>query len=230
MQKTLMTKVAYLATIVALSFGATNVLAQHCPPIVESYLQSVSIERSEGDIAFEIDYRKTGGQQKESYQTYILAYSQSDSNRIAALTPQEAIESKLATVVHTQLSKRQQNGYYNIRWKLNTQSFVASMLKDSRLDKQQIDDYGGWKSFKDRIRIAVFVPFLDDEKYSVVEGLPENKHECNYLGDSALLFETLSHRLSVHFGVVQALRIPEDQYVLQINGHRPSAKARADAK
>jgi len=225
----LKSKAAYLATTVALFFGATDLLAQHCPPIVESYLKSVSIDRSDGDIAFEIDYKKTGGRPMESYQAYILAYSQSDYDRIAALTPQEAIESKLATVVHTQLCERQQNGYYNIRWKLNTQSFVASMLKDSRLDEQQIDDYGGWKSFTDRIRIAIFVPFLDDETYSVVEGLPENKHECHSLGDS-LLFETLSHHLSVHFGVVQAFRIPDDQYVIQINGRRPLAKVSADAK
>jgi hypothetical protein len=210
--------------------NSTVALGQHCAPIVESYLQSVAIKRSVGEIAFDIDYKKTGGQRKEGYQAYILAYSQSNAERVATMTPQEAIETKVASVVHTQLAERQENGCYRIQWALETRGFVEAMLKDSRLDSQQVNDFGNWKSFKGEIRFAVFIPFLEDEKYSVVKGLPEKKHECNYLQESSLLFDTLSQRVSVHFGIVQAIRLPGDEYYIQINGHRPLAKVKEDAK
>jgi hypothetical protein len=208
----------------------TRTLAQHCAPIVESYLQSVSIKHGEGVVAFDLEYKKTGGQRKDGYQVYILAFSESDTNRIAFMTPQEAIESKTASVVHTQLAKRQQDGCYRIEWTMDTSVFVTAMLKDSRLDMQQINEFGGWKSFKSKIRFAVFVPFLEDEKYAVIEGLPEGKHECNYLDESSLLFDTISQRFSIHFGIVQATKVQEGQYYIQINGHRPLAKVKEEAK
>lgn len=223
------TYIAFVFSIFALH-NATQVLGQHCAPIVESYLQSVSLRHSEDGIALEIDYKKTGGQRKNGYQAYILAYSQSDAEKIAAMTPQEALETKRASVVHTQLAERQENGCYRIQCSLATPAFVAAMLKDSRLDRQQVNDFGGWKSFKEGIRFAVFIPFLEDEKYSVIKGLPTDKHECNYVGESALLFDTLSQTVSVHFGVVQAVQLPVDQYHVQINGHRPLAKVNVDAK
>lgn len=223
---------AYLAIafVIVWLIDSNGAIAQHCAPIVESYLQSVVINRGEGFIAFDLEYKKTGGQTKDGYQTYLLAFSESDAERIASMTPQEAIESKTASVVHTQLAKRQQNGCYRIKWRMDTSAFVTAMLKDSRLDLQQIIDIGGWKSFKNKIRFAVFVPFLEDEKYAAIEGLPEHKHECNYLEESSLLFDTISQRFSIHFGIVQATKIPEGQYYIQINGHRPPAKVKEEAK
>ena len=223
------TYLAFVFLIVSIS-NLPVVRGQHCPPIVESYLQSVSINRTEDGISLDVAYKKTGGQRKEGYQAYIVAYSHFDSERISEMTPQEAIETKLASVVHTQLAKRQENGFYGIQFSLETRSFVVSMLKNSRLDPQKISDAGGWKSFKDRIRFAVFIPYLEDQKFAVIEGLPADKHECNYHGESALLFETLPQTFSVHFGIVQAVRIPEGEYYLQINGHRPFAKLKENAK
>ena len=219
----LKTSLAFAFSILCIAY-LPAASGQHCPPIVESYLQSVTVKHTEGGIALNIDYRKTGGQRKESYQAYILAYSHPDSEKISEMTPQAAIETKMASVVHTQLAKRQDNGCYSIQFSMETRDLVATMLQDSRIDRQRIDDYGGWKSFRDRIRFAVFIPFLEDEEFSVIEGLPANKHECNYLDEAALIFETLPQTISIHFGIVQAIRIPENEFYLQINGTRPSAK------
>lgn len=201
-------------------------IAQHCPPIVESYLESISVKHAKDGISFNIDYRKSGGQAKEAYQAYIIAYSHFDFERLAGMSPQEAIETKVASVVHTQLSSRKENGCYGIQCTLKTNDLVADLLKDSRLDHEEIDDIGGWKSFKGRIRFAVFIPFLEDEKFSVIEGLPEKKHECNYLREDGLIYETLPQTFSVHFGIVQAVSIPDGEYQLQLNGNRPSEEKR----
>ncbi len=225
-----MSNVSLAMAILTVPFMYLSAIGQHCAPIVESYLESVAIKRAESGIALDINYRKTGGQAKESYQAYLLAFAQKDAGRLAAMTPQEAIESKVASIVHTQRMKRQENGCYRIECSLGTPSFVAAMLADGRIDPREIDDFGGWKSFKGKIRFAVFVPFLEDKKYSVIDGLPENRHECNYREESALIFETLSPTVSVHFGIVQAIPLPENQYSLQINGHRPLASAKEGVK
>ncbi len=216
------------ALMAVVMWQASEAVAQHCAPIVESYLQSVLVKHTDDGIAFDIEYKKTGGQNKASYQAYLLVYSDADAGRIELMSPQEAIESKLVSVVHTQLAKRQDNGCYRIECALKTQAFVGDMLKDSRLDREQVDNLGGWKAFQGKLRFAVFVPFLDDSKYSVIEGLPENKHECNYRNESGLIFETLSQTLSVHFGIVQAVRVPEDQYYIQINGQRANLQRKRD--
>ena len=206
-------------------FGALEhrtVLAQHCAPIVESYLSRVDISRDGDGVNFRIEYAKTGGQTKKAYQAYLLAYRNRDAAKIAGLAPQKVIESGLATVVHTQLAKRNKRGRYSLAWTLDQQPFVEKMLKDSRLQRKETTDIGGWMRFDDEMRIAVFIPFLEDKKYSVIEGLPKKKHECNYGGDSALLFEPLSQRLTVHYGIVQAVRLPEGKYYVQINASRPA--------
>ena len=205
-------------------------VGQHCPPIVESYLESIAVKHVKNGISFNIDYRKSGGQTKESYQAYIVAYSHSDTERLLGMSPQKAIESKAASIVHTQLASRKENGCYGIECELKTKDLVAALLKEGRLDHKEIDDFRGWKSFKGLIRFAVFVPFLEDEKLSIIKGLPEKKHECNYLEEDGLIFEMLPHTMSVHFGIVQAVSIPDGEYYIQINGNRTSEKTRKDAK
>jgi hypothetical protein len=80
---------------------------------------------------------------------------------------------------------------------------------------------GGWKSYQDPIRLAVFIPFLEDETYSNLDGLPRDRHECNYAGEAALLFETLPQALTICFGIVQAVRLEDGAHYLQVNGRRP---------
>lgn len=222
-------KFNFYISLVAFIFLINDLNAQHCEPIYESFLSSFSVRRSpdtlhEDTLDFNIEYTKTGGNPKESYQVYLLAYKYSDTEKIQNLTPQQVIEEKLATVVHTQLIQTKQSGNsrtYGIQWKLKQQEFVKKMLDDSLLDKNQIKGSGGWKRFEDEIRIAVFIPFLEDDKYSVIRGLPDYKHECNYGGEAALIFDSLPLILSIHSGIVQATKLPSGYYDIELNSRRP---------
>lgn len=219
--------VAFLITYI---LNLPDVKGQHCPPIYESYLESITIKHVKDGIALNIDYKKSGGQTKDAYQAYVLAYSHFDTDKLLELSPQEAIEAKVVSVVHTQLAKRQESGCYGIQCLLKTHDLVETMLKDSKLDLKQVEDSDGWKVFKGRVRLAVFIPFLDDKKFSTIDGSPEKKHECNYYGEDGLIFETLPHTLTVHFGIVQAFTIPDGEYYIEINGNRPVKKAKKEIK
>lgn len=144
-----------LAVLFCIPFGflTTPNLAfgQHCPPIIESYFESIALKHRNGALAIEIDYRKTGGQQKSAYQAYILAYPQSNAEKISSASPQTALDSKLAVVVHTQLATLQKNNCYRIEWTFDDQEFVALMLKQSLLDKNRINHVGGYAS---RLRLS----------------------------------------------------------------------------
>ena len=199
-----------------------DVHAQHCAPIVESYLSGAQLKRNGHDLDFEFEYSKTGGQRKNAYQAYVVAFRHSSLAKIAKMTPQQAIEGKRCKILHTQVAKKNKSGSYSIGWKLETQAFVKAMLDAGLADEKEVSDFGGWKQFDSTIRIAVFIPFLEDETYSTLKELPKDKHECNYRNDSALLFETLPQRITVHFGIVQAVRIEQGKYYVQINGNRPN--------
>lgn len=192
-------------------------LAQHCPPLSETYLSSVKLKHSKEGIDLDVVYSKVGGQIKPAYQAYLLAFTESNARRIAELTAQQAIREKLAVVVDTTLIKRAESGDYPVRWQLNTTKFVESLQKEKLISKERVDDAGGWMSFSDEIHLAVFIPFLEDKQYSKIEGLPADKHECNYANESALLFESISTSLSINFGIVQAVRLPEESYYIQLN-------------
>lgn len=202
---------------------AQAVLAQHCPPIVESYLSECSVKRSESGLTFAFSYQKSGGQPKQAYQIYVVAFADSITERVAKVPPQQAIREGLITVVGTQLMKRDRDGQYPVKYELDTEPFVQRMLKAQQLSNTRTSNVGGWQRYNDRLRLAVFIPFLDDEKYSNLDGLPRDKHECNYRGDSALLFEMIPQRLEVCFGIVQAKRLPKGQHYIQLNGNRPAA-------
>jgi hypothetical protein len=200
---------------------ANHAIAQHCAPIVESYLSTIDIQRTKTGFDFEFQYSKTGGQRKTAYQAYLLVYTDSNEDRIAKMTPQQAISENLATVVNTQLAKRNDSGRYEIRWPLDTKTFVQKLLSEKLISMDRVEDAGGWKGYQDKIRLAVFIPFLDDKEYSVIEGLPDNKHECNYRGDAALLFETIQTKIDIRFGIVQAIKLQDGEHYIQLNGHRP---------
>lgn len=214
-----------LVLLLALLLDADGARAQHCAPIVESYLSAANITHTRQGIAFRLQYSKTGGQPKPAYQAYWLAYRDSSSKKLSEATPQQAIANKLVTIVHTQLAERSDSGVYEMVWELETKEFVEAMLMANQLSVSRTNDAGGWKSFSDEIRIAVFIPFLEDEQYSTLGGLPEDRHECNYRADAALLFETIPARLTVAFGIVQAVRLTEGEYHIELNGKRPAGQA-----
>ncbi|MFO1063061.1 MAG: hypothetical protein U0892_04210 [Pirellulales bacterium] len=194
--------------------------AQHCAPIVESYLSTTELKRSADGLEFDLAYSKTGGQRKDAYQAYLLVFKESDAERVLAMTPQQAIEAKLAVVAHTQVIRSGEDGSYALKWKLDNAVFVKNIVEEGKLSHERVVDNGGWKKFQDTLRIAVFIPFLDDKTYAIADGLPEYKHECNYLSDPALLFDPLPQRFTIHFGVVQGFRQAEGHYTIQVNGKR----------
>ena len=207
--------------ILGISILAQSLSAQHCAPIAESYLSSVRLVRQTDGLSLSLDYTKTGGRQQQSYQAYLLAYPERLSAELNGLTPQQAIEQKLATIVETRLLTRIEAGRYESQWELKTEPFVEQMATAGVISRDRVDQVGGWNSYQDPIRLAVFIPFLEDETYSNLDGLPRDRHECNYAGEAALLFETLPHALTVCFGIVQAVRLEDGAHYLQVNGRRP---------
>jgi len=106
----------------------TAAVAQHCAPITESYLSRTTIEHVPNGIAFEATYSKTGGQAKEAYQAYLLAYADSKSKALSEMSPRQAISNKLVSVLDTQLVTRNAAGSYPMKWQLDTQRLVGKLL------------------------------------------------------------------------------------------------------
>lgn len=206
----------------AIACLAPSVVAQHCAPITESYLSGIQIARQTDGLTLSLEYSKTGGRRHPAYQAYLLAYPESLQAKVAELTPQQAIEQQLVTVVETRLLPRNEAGKYALQWELKTEPLVKQLKSSGVISEERVNDVGGWKSFQERIRLAVFIPFLEDEKYSQLDQLPADRHECNYAGEAALLFETLPQSLTICFGVVQAVRLAEGVHYLELNGYRPA--------
>ena len=187
------------------------------------------MRRTKEGLSIKVGYSKTGGRAKESYQAYVLAFSEKNFTKIEKLTPQQAIENGLATIVHTQIAaftaapdappaiqQVDESGEYRLAYELNTEQFVEKMIAAKQIEKTS--DIGGWQRFDDKLRLAIFIPFLDDKKYSVLDGLPNDKHECNYSGESALLFQKLTPKLTISFGVVRASKLKDGEHFIELNG------------
>ncbi len=204
--------ITFNALLLMSAFGTIHADAQHCAPITESYLSEISVKRIEDGIELKFEYIKDGGQIKEAYQAYLIVYSDSNSNKIAKLSPQQAIDAKLLTIIDTQLIKRNKEGSYEFEYELNTSKFSETLIKSERFARVY-----------NHIRIAVFIPFLHDKKYSIIAGLPEDKHECNPRGGSALIFDTIPQKLYMYFGPSQAERLKK-LYIMKINGNYSTGK------
>ena len=198
--------------------------AQHCPPIVESYLSQVSLQHDATDQALDLklEYSKNGGQPKLKYQVYLLAYLEKNAHRVPAPLPEDLIDKQVVRVVHTQAIERNDGGTYELEWHPNTNELAKALIEIGRFTEKDQESPGGWGSFKDKFRLAVFIPFLEDRTYAILDGLPEDKHECNYTAERALLFQPLPYALSIHFGTVQGVRLTEGSYYIQINAAKPN--------
>lgn len=199
--------------------------AQHCAPIVESYLSEISIKHNEERQALDltVEYSKAGGRPMSKYQIYLLAYLAKDDDHVPAPLPAAFIDERVVRVLHTEAIERNKDGNYDLRLRLNMNELAQKIIELGRLTEEDRVNHGGWGSFKDKFRLAVFVPFLEDSTYSVLDSLPEDKHECNYLDDRALLFQPLPYSFSIHFGTVLAVpwQLKEGDYRIQINQTRP---------
>ena len=203
-----------LAALSCLIFMIVTAEAQHCPPIDESYLGQVSIRHAAGNQALElnVEYSKTGGQPKEKYQVYLLAYLEKNADRVPAPSPADLIDKQVVRVLHTQAIERNDRGTYEFQRRLLMTELAKSVIELGRLTEKDREDFGGWGRYKDRVRLAVFVPYLEDKTYSVLAELPAYKHECpagGGAGERSLLFQPLPYSLSIHFGAAHGAKLPE---------------------
>jgi hypothetical protein len=188
---------------------------------VESYLSEISVKHADESIAVRVEYTKNGGQPRTRYQAYLLAYLAKNKAEVPSAPPKPVINQDVVVILHTQQIERNQRGRYDMEVRLNRDEFAKKMIKHGQLAEKDRTNYGGWGQYNDKIRIAVFIPFLEDQQYSNLKGLPEDKHECNYSHERALLFQELPYSFSMHFGIVQAVRLEEGRLHIEINGDKP---------
>ena len=194
---------------------------QHCSPIHESFLSEISVKWVKKSIRLRVEYTKEGGRPMDAYQAYIVAYLEKDSKRVPAPKDKDVLDPKAALVLHTQVIKRNAKGTYDLAYSLADEDLVKRVVKHMNLGGKDRADQGSWHAYKDRIRIAVFIPFLEDQKYATLKGLPKDRHECNYHDDRALLFQTLPYRLNFMAARTKDLK---HRVWVKINGDKPQAQ------
>ena len=184
----------------------SSLRAQHCAPLYQTYLSEVSMrivraERPADDkLRIHVQYAKEGGQDPAAYQGYLIAYLDRNAAKVPAPAPAEVLDPTAMVVLHTQLMKRREQANspgpqtYDLDFEISCEQLVQKLVEHGKLGAADRDDVNGWLCYRDQIRFALFVPWLEDKEYSVLRGLPEDRHECNYLRSRALLFQELPTR------------------------------------
>jgi hypothetical protein len=216
----------YFHVFSCLLLAATSASAQHCAPIVESYLSQISIGHNKKYTALEleVEYAKLGGRYHPKYQIYLLAYLTKNEDRVPAPLPADFIDTKVVYVLHTEAIKQAKDGNYDFRVRFDMTELAQKIIELGHLTDADRADPGGWGSYTDSFRLAIFIPFLDDSTYSVLDSLPQDRHECHHRGQRELLFQQLPYSFTIHYGMVLAARpprLPEGQYRVQINQDKP---------
>lgn len=186
-------RLATFLTFLLLSFCRAS-LAQHCAPITESYLSELSVKHDDKALELRGEYRKRGGQVKDKYQLYVLAYLDQDAGKVPAAPPAALFDPERILVLQTQLIERNKDGSYPFEYQIEIRELAERFLKQDLLVKEELSKTDKPGTFRGTLRVTVFVPFLEDEKYATIEGLPADKHECNYTSAPALLFQQLPYR------------------------------------
>ncbi len=191
--------------------------AQHCPPIRQSFLSEMSMKWVGDTLDLRAEYTK-GGVPKAAYQAYVVAYLEKDRKLVPGAKGKDILNPKMALVLNTTLIKRNKHGTYDLHYSISDKELIKRVIEHRKLGAAHRTKSTNWYVYKDRIRIAVFIPFLEDKKYATIEGLPEDRHECNYAGERALLFQTLPNCLS--FMTARAKDLKRKVWV-RINGDKP---------
>ncbi len=159
----------------------------------------VSVKQLNESLRVVVEYRKQGGRQKNAYQAYLLAYLDKNAAHIPAEAPKDAIDTSEVLVLHTQVVERNKAGDYEMEFTIAADVLVRSAINHGIFVERPNSETAasGFHQYDDKLRLAIFIPFLDDEKYSVLPGFPEDKHECNYLNERALLFQPLPCTLTI---------------------------------
>jgi hypothetical protein len=199
----------------------SRLMAQHCASILESYLSGIALEHDPKRLRLKLEYTKSGGRDHAAYQAILVAFKSNNIDANSDLTPQQAIEKRLAIIVGEQLLERKVRGNYQCEIAFEPQTIVKQLLKDGLLDHSRTVDVASSTEFRDQIGLAVFIPFLADTIYSKDKNLPADRHECNYNQESCLLFQQLPHKLRFRFWKEKASRFEDAKLVIEVNGHRP---------
>lgn len=209
----------------AFALLTTTAAAQHCAPIVESYLSAASVKHDVKSIQVHVEYSKTGGRRKDAYQGYLIAYLDRDAAKAPGDGSGDLLDPKVVLVLDTALIKVNATGDYEYDFTIADNELANRVIEHAKLTKDDQTSNGGWDRYKNAVRLAFVVPFLEDEKHSTLPGLPADRHECNYRGERALVFQELPFELTIHFNIVQAVQLPEGEYSIQINSARPARPA-----
>lgn len=199
-------------------FLAQPMTAQHCAPIIESWLSKISVTHSLTNLNIELEYSKNGGIAKKAYQIYLIAYPENDEKKILHESLTDLQNDSLSVILKTDIISRSDNEIYPFNFSMDVNKLVQLLISEKLLIESNKEAYGGYGRFKDRFKMIVFIPFLADKKYSTLEKLPKDKHECNYTMAKSLLYQPLPYSFSIHFGIMQGRNLGKDNYYIQING------------
>lgn len=191
-------------------------VAQHCAPVMESYLSEIALKKSEEILNLQLTYTIEGGAGQDAYQAYLVAYLERDSAKVPASSPEDFLNPAKTFVIGTQLVKRNEDGDFDFDFVVDGNELAKNITAHRGLAEGHRIENGSWQIYQDRLRIAVFVPWLDDKKYSVIAGLPEKRHCCNYTNAPALLFQTLPYRLTMRSTMIESV----EHFRLGVNGER----------
>ena len=180
---------------------------QHCAPIYDAYLSRIETEKrrenvdnplsSEIGLDINLEFYKYGGSEPEAYQLYLIAYLKSSETSVPAQPPADILDKSRVVILHTEVIKQTKRCHFPAKLFIDN---ITLAKKVAELEKQvgprKPDDID-FADCSRPFRLAIFIPFLDDEKYSTLEGLPKDRHECNYGGARALLFQPLPYKLDI---------------------------------
>jgi hypothetical protein len=201
--------------VIGLAAVTEGAQAQHCAGITESYLSEISVKHVKDSLKIKCEYYKQGGRTKEAYQAYLLAYLDEHANKINQSSGEEFFDPEFVEVLHTQVITRDAEDGYKLEFAISNEDFAKMLIKKKPIGDKRRSTGGGF--YLDNVRLAVFIPFLEDKKYALLKGLPEDRHECNYSGVKALLFQPLPSSLSIFIPV-------SGKYHIDLRA-APSAKA-----
>ena len=212
----------YIIFLILCFLGYESVLGQHCAPIEESYLTTVSLSHQEENLKFHLEYFKSGGKVKQAYQIYLIAYLEKNESAVFEEQKEKGkINAQLKNIkndsvvmiLDTEVIRLSENKVYIYDYTVSMNKLVETIVKKSKLDKKDRHSNGGYGYFNDKIKIAVLIPFLESTELSNDKRLPSDKHECNYAGKSSLLFQPLPYEFEIQFGTKLGKSLNDDFYI-----------------
>ncbi len=193
-----------LTLLILCSFIAPGIYSQHCAPIDLLALDKILVERTDSNLRFQFEFLKNGGQTKEAYQVYIIAYLKENKDKITIEKFDEDInhnrlilvEGNLSSIIKKDIIKlgmysKQKGGYvYSYSSLIGMNKITEQVISQSKFEKKG--------NYQGEFKVAVFIPFLVDTSYSTDKRLPKDTHECNYAGRSALIFQELDYTFRIY--------------------------------